>query len=907
MTGPAGGTTGRTVHRLDGAGQVRDWLVGPVWSYPAEDLAAVLDAAGSPWGEDGRWVLTNGPDVAPLKRRLYGRRPLVVDQPLPEPVEDGELVWRTGGGVESARWRRAYTGGDGLVDWSAFCHTPTYRETVAATVLEVDQAEWRTVRLGCTGPAAIWVGGLLLDVVTDVAYMEPVEHSWRVRLRSGLTPVHIATWQVAFRECRQVVRLHIDGLPVRVVIPSPGADEYAGTLAEQLLDSIGVRAWAITPQPTASASTNPPTASASPPSASAEVTGPPGTALRISVAGGPPQQVRLDSGSVRVPASDGGSDDGDTASMLVSGEIPIRVQVDDDRCPVYRDLHVALVPPHRRDRPVGTPADWRRELLDHVAGTPPSVGRALARWARDADYRPDPDELTAALKLIRERGDCADFEAHGLLHLWHRVPADWPARDRVREALLGFKYWIDQPGLDAMCYFTENHQFVWHTAELLAGEAYPDEVFGNTGWTGRRHAAHGAELAEQWLRRKLAGGFSEYDSNAYLAIDTLALVSVIEFATDPALRDLAEAVLDVLLFGLAANSWRGVHGAPHGRSYVAALRSARFEETAPIMWTAWGTGALNHAVLPATALATATRYRVPGLVRAVGQTTRDWYGSHSHRGEYRFRHDLLSRPYGSDLRIYRTPDAMLASAQDYRYGLPGLQEHIWGATLGSETQVYATHPANSDRGASARPNAWSGHRVLPRARQHRDTVMALHRLAAGERTHLWLPTGHVDEWLTAGPWVAARRGDGYVAVATAGGLRLQTRGDDAYQVFHPRGPGAAWVCVVGRAATDGGFDRFVAALGVPDFHTGAVAYRTRHSEVLSLSWDGPFIVDGRPVDLDGDGRPAKPPRIDNPACRLEFGDATLSAKYDGESLVMDLADGRRLEASGIETEATRVG
>ena len=67
----------------------------------------------------------------------------------------------------------------------------------------------------------------------------------------------------------------------------------------------------------------------------------------------------------------------------------------------------------------------------------------------------------------------------------------------------------------------------------------------------------------------------------------------------------------MLLLTLAANSWRGIHGAAHGRSYTPTLRSSRLEETAPIMWALWGTGALNAAVLPATALCLARRYRLP--------------------------------------------------------------------------------------------------------------------------------------------------------------------------------------------------------------------------------------------------------------------------------------------------------
>ena len=280
-----------------------------------------------------------------------------------------------------------------------------------------------------------------------------------------------------------------------------------------------------------------------------------------------------------------------------------------------------------------------------------------------------------------------------------------------------------------MCYFTENHQFVWHTAELLVGEMFADETFSGTGWTGRQHAEHAYPLAEEWIHRKLAGGFSEFDSNAYLAIDCFALVSLVEFAESPDLRHLAEALLDKCLLTLATNSWKGVHGAAHGRSYTHTLRSARFEETAPIMWLLWGVGALNDATLPATSLATTEHYSLPPVIRALAQhAPEEWDGRQVYRGEYRLHHDLLARPYGSDLRVWRTPDAMLSSVQDYRSGLPGLQEHIWGATLGSEIQVFATHPAADTISSAARPNSWAGQLVLPRAHQDRDTVLVLHRL-----------------------------------------------------------------------------------------------------------------------------------------------------------------------------------
>jgi hypothetical protein len=43
--------------------------------------------------------------------------------------------------------------------------------------------------------------------------------------------------------------------------------------------------------------------------------------------------------------------------------------------------------------------------------------------------------------------------------------------------------------------------------------------------------------------------------------------------------------------------------------------------------------------------------------------------------------------------VYKTPDYMLSSAQDYRPGESGRQEHIWQATLGPDAVVFTSHPA----------------------------------------------------------------------------------------------------------------------------------------------------------------------------------------------------------------------
>lgn len=897
----AGPTDDRTVHGLDRRGYIRDWLSTAAWSTPCQDLDTVLDADGSPWGEYGRWVLTSGPDAADLGPQLYRFRPLDLGQPLPDVLEGAGFSWEAEGRPRESRWERRHVGADGLLDWSEVCPTPQYRQAIAATVLEVDQAEYRVLEVGRTGPAALFVGGELIWQSNDFTHTEPLRDRVRVRLCAGTTTLHLLTWQVAFRECRQVASVRVDGPPVRVVIPSPGADEYRSAQADSMLEAVGIGPWASI-------------------DGTVRLTGPVGARYQVIAADGLVHEVTLTDGSAVLPLdgseSYGAADDSTTAgqsldaavsrymrtaesphseaptgtsettvattSVLETGETELTVRV--PGTPVTRQWRVARVPATYRASPGdGGPQQWRAELLHHAAAGLPGIARALARHHLDPHTKLDDDDLAPSLQLIDSRSDCADFEAVGLVHLWRRLGDEaWtPAqRERVRRSLLEFKYWIDQPGLDAMCYVTEHHQLAWHTAETLVGELFPDETFTNTDRTGREHAAHGRQLAAEWMRRKISGGFSEFEADTALATDSLTLVSWVEFAGDDRLQRLAEALLDKMLLTLACNSWHGIHAAAQGYSQAPALRSSRFQDTAPIMWTMWGAGALNAAVLPATALATAERYRMPELIRAIATAQPpEWDGRQVYRGAYQQDSDLLSRPYGSDLRVWRTPDAMLSSVQDYRAGLPGRHEHIWGATLGPEVQVFATR---------------TGQRILPRAHQHRDTALILDRIPDADPVgsgRLWFPAPHLDEWTARGPWLAGRLGGGYVAVAVAGGFRPITTGDAAHQSWLPRGDGRGYIATVGRAATDGPFTDFVAALDDPEFGDESLRWRARDGRRLALSWPGAFTVDGAAAT-----DPEQcPPHLDNPAMHVPLGADGLQAEWNGHRLVLDLAQGRRIE------------
>jgi hypothetical protein len=285
------------------------------------------------------------------------------------------------------------------------------------------------------------------------------------------------------------------------------------------------------------------------------------------------------------------------------------------------------------------------------------------------------------------------------------------------------------------------------------------------------------------------------------------------------------------------------------------------------------------------------------IVKVAHSLTKTWHGRQVYRGKYRFTSDLLERPYASDLHVWRTGDGMLSSVQDYRAGLPGLQEHVWGATLSTEVQVFASYPAAFSHATSVRPNAWAGHLVLPRVRQYENVALAIYALndqLLPDFTHLWFPTPWMNEFVQKGSWLAGRVGDGYIAVASPGGFTPLKSGDTAHQEWIPNGNGALYVTILGDKKEYKDFKSFVRKLSEPTFDEKNLSISWKHKKRFDLSWGGPFHVDGKSEQLVA-GLPEVPPRLDNPAVTLKAGGDILDATFGKEKLKIDVIKGKRIE------------
>lgn len=522
----------------------------------------------------------------------------------------------------------------------------------------------------------------------------------------------------------------------------------------------------------------------------------------------------------------------------------------------------------------GTYAERRIEALQEaVSFSGVSIFAEIAKMKLGWWKKLDLPVILKEIERINSRADCSDFYLVGLLGMLYRFGEDSQFPQELRQPLesciLNFKYWNDEPGSDAMCYTTENHSILFHTCQVLAGQLFPERVFSNNGWTGKKHTEAGEQRALAWLHKRAASGFHEWDSNCYFEEDALALTHLADLAESQPVWEMATVVLDKLFFTMAVNSFKGVFGSTHGRTYTPFIKGGRFEATAGLSRLAWGMGVFNNRIMGSVSLACA-EYEVPELIGAIAaDQPEEMWNREQHTGTLE---DFLlsgSRGTGVNKVTYKTPDYMLCSAQDWHAGEPGYQQHIWQATLGPDAVVFVTHPTCASEEGSHRPNYWHGNAILPRVAQWKDALVAIHCLPEEDWmgfTHAYFPVDAFDEWEMTGGWAFARKGEGYLAVRAASGMQLTQSGDQAYRELRSDGLRKVWLVQMGRAALDGSFQEFVQKVTVLPlaFEDLGVRFRTLRGQDLAFGWEGPLQLDGVAQPLNGFKH------YDNPYCQVDL-------------------------------------
>jgi hypothetical protein len=179
------------------------------------------------------------------------------------------------------------------------------------------------------------------------------------------------------------------------------------------------------------------------------------------------------------------------------------------------------------------------------------------------------EDLDGTLKYIAAEYDCADFRLVNLVRILYDYGDLIPAahRSNIDTVLLNFRYWWDEPGENSMCYWSENHQILFASAEYLIGQLYPGTVFPNSGLTGIQHMDKARTRILDWLEMRWNYGFIEYYSGTYYKEDVGALLNLIDYAGEEELVIKSQIIMDLLFYDVAAQNIKNMFVSVSGRAY----------------------------------------------------------------------------------------------------------------------------------------------------------------------------------------------------------------------------------------------------------------------------------------------------------------------------------------------------
>jgi hypothetical protein len=376
-------------------------------------------------------------------------------------------------------------------------------------------------------------------------------------------------------------------------------------------------------------------------------------------------------------------------------------------------------------------------------------------------------------------------------------------------------------------------------------------------------------------------GFMQWNSNAAMEINLLALSQLASLAETTEIAEMAAILLDKLLFMLAVNSYKGVYGVSHGATQASMIKSAQLEATSGISRLLWGTGVYNQHISGLVGLA-CSNYAFPSFLAEIAADAPAEMVGKEHYSEGPGAANEVN------LVTYKTPDYMLSSAQDYHAGQKGSTEHILQATFGSEAVVFINHPTRMQEHADNLPGFWLGNGSLPRVAQWKDTLIAEFNFPDGawlDFTHAYFPIYQFDEYSFRDQWAFARKEDGYIAITAARGIQHIWQGPDGYRELRSYGRQNTWLIQMGRRAVDGGFGDFRLKVlkNRLTWRDSGISLHTLRGAQLEFGWQGPLLLDGKEQPLAGFNH------IENPYCsvalpadqmQIGFGGYLMRLKFD---------------------------
>lgn len=722
-------------------------------------------------------------------------------------------------------------GRDRRVDFSRFQHRPTRLSRWCRTYISAPQDRYCSFRLFTRGGVHIWVDGILAARFEPFTRNETQDTIIHLPVKAAGSEVIVLTEDMAERDVNWFFELVLED-EAMLAVSLPGTATQSGPidalkrLSSQVrtigdaVDTDGILTLKFDDAADFDISIDTRIVSTSHTQA-----------ILLN------QAFRLPAGQTELTICNGGD--------LPDGYHTLNLTFSAGGASVERTIGCAIL--HRTSpQPLrGALAFRKRQALEYAAQFGEMrMGTALALFAtgRADDPRIRPI-LEETLLAIEERRDCVDFIAVPLLWSYKRYAPDFPVdlRHRAKQALLNFRYWVDEPGNDVMWFWSENHALCFHVSQLLAGYLWPDETFSASGRTGAAQAKLASERLERWFDAVEEDGLAEWNSAAYYPVDFIGLLALVEFAPQPIARR-ARALCDRLFTMVALHTLEGVPAGSMGRAYDKELRAGPLTELAPFAAVAFGKGWLNAGVASLPML-TAGCYEPPENLSELAFPPARQIVSASYRQGY---------GPAALLNIYKTAHVQLSTNSGAKAGAYGHQQHVLDVRFASHPMArsWINHPGEDDPWGQQRPSYWAGNGTLPRVGQHGPVAMLLYRLdqARLDFTHVYTARSGLEHHLVNDALIL-RSGRAMVAYKATSPIKAVTRGPAAGIEYRQHGAMQGWAVIVSETDDFNAFSAAVKANSlVLDTRGASLVLRRAGQPELALHWEDGMLTDGKKLN-----------------------------------------------------------
>lgn len=723
--------------------------------------------------------------------------------------------------------------GNVSVDHSSFWHIPTSLVSYYVTGL-YSEREWEAhpFELSTCGGATLWVNGQRVESFRPFTRNMVQKTRFSCALGKGINEIAVCLEDLAERDTDYYFRLESlspEGLEIRLPLRED-VDGQRLMQVESVLDSALIH---IDQELDGWLNLEVPNATDRPLTLSVRVL----SGFDTEVAD-PPQTFTLEPGESRVRFA--------LNPALAPAFYPVSIRAEVDGLQLTRLLGSQITRREWVDLEPATLPQRKQKLVEYAADeSPMNAYRAVALLSLGKNLPLANRILQNELPGIRQHRDCSDFYLIAHLYALMRYPERLePETLRLLEdAVLTFRYWIDEPGNDVMWFFSENHALLFHSCQYIAGKMFPDRVFTASGLTGRACEEKARALLESWFDDFEREYMTEWNSNAYLPVDCTGFgFMLLMTQPDDPLHARFQKALDRIFLNLCLYSLRNTYVSSYGRSYEKQLKANLTNATSTLLYLGYGVGCLSASLGSVVPLALSD-YQPPRRYERYLRLE---------PGEALWYTNVQGYENHVRLTLWRTRCASLSTANAFKPYQKGYQEHIVQASIDAFAQCFVNHPGETHAFGSGRPSHWAGNGSLPLAMQWKDTAIMRYHIpqdALVHDTHAYFPFEAFQRVAHGADWYAGEKDGGYLFVWAQNGLKRRQGGPSALEELVSEGLENCWVLRVSDASAYDTLEAFAQS------SLCRVLSCEPKSLSLSLAAWGTLTLSDEPPALSLNGRP----------------------------------------------------